>query len=467
MTGSRIVLRVAATIVIVVALAFVAVRPHGGMSSLSFDSFRYLAGAWSIRDAGAYRDLDGKPQQVWPPGTSLLYATLSRVSGVAPERLVHPIDLASVAIALIAFWLLLEASGAGGVAAGIAFAAFGWNGFFLSEANKLWSDPIALALLLGMLACLAHGLRATTLGRATMLLLAADALLALAIVTRYAMIAAVAVAIVAALIVCLRERRRWWLVVVPLLTPLVTIAAFALLHATRGNRSFALHPLQLRANAVAFAELAGQLLPSFGIASVLVVIAVTIVAPLVVARRDAAVMVVLTWIAAYALFLVVSQALTMPSFTTDLRILFPLYPALLLAAAVAAETLWRHRSSFVAVSIVLVLAVGALRAARFIAGSLRAAPRPDCREAIAAQLNGIEGPSAISNAQGVVWYALRRPTVLLTRASLANAAHGSTVVWVDGSCPNSVDTDEVTREEASAGIAPLRIGDGIVVGRTK
>ena len=101
--------RARAAFVVVVAIALAigigswSRLPHAGLPTLSYDGFRYLAGAYSLRDHQGYRDIDGSPQRVWPPGTSFLYAAVSRLTGRPPENLPGAIDLCSYVIAMFAF----------------------------------------------------------------------------------------------------------------------------------------------------------------------------------------------------------------------------------------------------------------------------------------------------------------------------------------------------------------------------
>src|SRR6516162_2261655 len=76
-----------------ISISYAALLPSGGMSSMSYDAFRYLAGADSILASGTYLDISGAPQSHWPPGTSILYAAGSGLSGRPPEELVRYLNL--------------------------------------------------------------------------------------------------------------------------------------------------------------------------------------------------------------------------------------------------------------------------------------------------------------------------------------------------------------------------------------
>jgi hypothetical protein len=412
--------RLAAAFVACMSLTYWAASSHGGLAAFSYDSFRYLAGAESIASHGAYLDLDGTPQHTWPPGTSLIYAGASRVTGLSAEKLVPGINLIALLVTLFAFWRILEVARVRWWIAVVAFAGLALNGVFLSEMTKLWSDPIALALFVAMLWCLA-----------TESFVAANIVAAVAVVFRFAMVATLPVLLVAAL---MSRRRRWM--------PFVTgVAMLLFVLATRG-RAGVMQPLQLRANWNAFCELAAQMVPS-----VLVVIAVTIVIPLLVASSTRAVLLALTWIISYISFLVIAQALAAPSFTTDLRILFPLYPAMLLSAAAAAQS---ARGRAVAIALTFVVGIGALRGAHYVVGSLRSRPAAQqcvAGEAFVAQIRKVAGnaPSIATNAQGLVWYALRRPTYRLGHSTPPPNAF---ILWIDPAtaCASSIDDADAPRQ---------------------
>jgi hypothetical protein len=422
--------RLAAALIACVSLAYWAAFSHGGLSGLSYDSFRYIAGAESILEQRAYLDLDGTPQHTWPLGTSLVYAAVSRATGATPEAVVPAVDLVALVVTLLAFWRILEVARVRWWIAAAAFAALAMNGVFLSQMTKLWSDPIALALFVTMFCCLM-----------TESLVAANVVAAIAVVFRFAMVAALPVLLVAAL---LSRRKRWM--------PFVTGGVMLLfVLSTRGGGG-ALQPLQLRPNWNAFAELCAQMVPS-----AVVVIAATFVIPLLLARRARAVQLAATWIVSYLSFLIIAQALATPSFTTDLRILFPLYPAMLLSAAVAAQS---ARSRVLTVTVTVIISIGAARAAHYVFGSFRARPAVQhcvTREALIAQIRraAATAPSVATNAQGLVWYALRRPTYRLGHST---PPRNALILWIDAAaaCPYVIDDSDAPRQGSVIGVPGSR-----------
>jgi len=67
---------------IVVAAVMYQANLTAEFGRLTYDSYRYLAGAESIINSGGYLDIAGNPQRVWRPGTSLLLASLMAVPGL-------------------------------------------------------------------------------------------------------------------------------------------------------------------------------------------------------------------------------------------------------------------------------------------------------------------------------------------------------------------------------------------------
>lgn len=402
--------RAAAVVAALLSLAYWAHNSRGGLGALSYDSFRYLAGAESLAARGAYLDLDGTPQHVWPPGTSLVYAAAARVTGRQPDMLVPAVNVVALLITLFAFWRLLEAARVRWWIAAIAFGALALDSTMLSQTTKLWSDPLALAVFVAMLCCVVEERW-----------LPANVLALVAVTLRFAMIATIPFLLIAAF----RRRRGRWL-------PFVSGAvAGAFVFAARGGGAAAWHAPQLREAWAAVAQLAGDLVPS-----ALVVIGVTILVPFVVARRREAAAVALIWCGVYVAFLLLAQAVATPSFAFDTRIVFPLYPAMLLAAAVAADASDRR---VVTLCIAAVMAVGALRGAHYVIGAWRAPAAQTCvtREMLVAAIrrDASRVQTPVSNAQGLVWYALRRPV-------RRPPAKGEPV-WIDSrsACPSSIDDD--------------------------
>ncbi|HEY2828822.1 MAG TPA: hypothetical protein VGJ88_01800, partial [Thermoanaerobaculia bacterium] len=295
--------------------------------------------------------------------------------------------------------------------ASIAFVAVACNTFIVSMTNKLWSDPPTLALFL-----LAFAFLVAPKASLRSVLFAA-VLIALGIAFRYAMISA----LLLPLFVAWRMRIRWF---PPLVGACAVVVLVAIASRVSGFRS-----LPLREDLHAFETLAAQILPSqMGIVGLLVVVAA-------VALSWRALPVAGVWLAGHVAFLFVAQSIAQPSFTLDLRILVLLYPAIVVLIAAAADKT-SHRWMSACLSVMLAIA-----SARALHGMVpHAAPFPNCvtREQLVSQLRETTFPSAerlSSNAQGIVWYALRRPVSVTPRA-------GETVIAVDPAhmCDGVVET---------------------------
>ncbi|HEX8620036.1 MAG TPA: hypothetical protein VF911_20820, partial [Thermoanaerobaculia bacterium] len=221
---------------------------------LSYDSVRYYAGAISIAASGRYLDLDGTPQQVWPPRIPLLYAALSRITGRDPLAFVPLVNGFAYLFTMAALFLLGRISGMRWWTVALVMAAIGWNSHYASMQNKLWSEPVTLALLVVTLACAAAALRNPE--RASYLIVAACAAAAAAITMRYAAVAVVPVLMVVALMA-----RRPWLALAPLATPLPLLLTLSALGASQEKRSIALQAIPWLSNGIASLELADQFVP--------------------------------------------------------------------------------------------------------------------------------------------------------------------------------------------------------------
>jgi hypothetical protein len=407
-----------AAVVLAVGVGSWSRLPHGGLPTLSFDSFRYLAGAYSLRDHGAYRDIDGTPQRVWPPATSALYGALSAATRSAPEELPGAVGLTSYLIAMAALALLIGHTIRRVPVAALTFAAVAWNTFIISMTNKLWSDLPALACLCVVLALLAiRPPSPASIGFAALVV-------AIGVSFRYAMIAAIALPLWAAW----RIRTRTIVIAV--------FAAAAVLLVALASRLTSAHSIQVADDMRALATLAGQILPAGYGGTFIVASALAI--SIFLARR--AVPAAIVWIGAYPLFLCVAQAIAEPSFAFDLRILIPLYPAVAVVIGSAADALFENRKAAGGFALATVLLIASGRALHGLAAS--PAPPPAClsRETIVTLLQrlSLDGARISSNAQGLAWYALRRPVSATPRP-------GDTFILIRASavCPDIVESPAV------------------------
>jgi hypothetical protein len=136
--------RVCAIAILAISVVYALMLPSDGIS-MSYDGFRYLAGAHSILASGTYLDISGAPQSHWPPGTSILYAAAASLSGRPPEELVKFVNLAALLLMAGSLWLIIEITIDRLWIALITFSSIFLNTSILSLQNKLWSDPLALA----------------------------------------------------------------------------------------------------------------------------------------------------------------------------------------------------------------------------------------------------------------------------------------------------------------------------------
>ena len=429
---TRAILGALVAAVMTAGIAHVLLLPNAPQARLSYDSFRYLAGTESIVQQGRYLDVDGTPQQVWPAGTSLLYATLWRLTGVPLLNIVRGVDLTSYLVLLVSCLGIASLAGMRLPIAIAMLAAIVCNGVIVSMQNKLWSDPPGLALLAAMLlTLLAATLRPH---RAVAFLSVAWVLAAAAITLRYAMLATIPLLMLIALL-----NRRWlFALIAPLAVAPAVLAMFSF-GASRGSRAFGRQPMPWRDDAAALVRLADQVFPARagGAIALAGFLLLCLAVPLFVACRGdrervadparAALRIAAAWTAAYAVFLPVAQFLAYPSFALDTRILAPLYLGAILATAAACELLARRRH-WGAIVLAIPLAIAGARGLRFTVTQMRAAPEiRQCvsRDEYITAIRAAAPPApALSNGQGTAWYALRKPIFGKT-----NGIAAASVIW--------------------------------------
>ena len=217
--------RLCAIAILTLSVVDASMLPTDGLSSMSsYDSFRYLAGAYSILASGTYLDISGAPQSHWPPGTSILYAAGASLSGRPPEELVKFVNLAALLLMAGSLWLIIEMTIERWWIAIITFASIVLNTAILSMQNKLMSDPLALAT---SSAAIASGIVASRGGKNWYgWICAASVFLSIAICIRFAMLPGIPILAAVAFWLSKRTASHREAVLLPLLSPLVTLISF-------------------------------------------------------------------------------------------------------------------------------------------------------------------------------------------------------------------------------------------------
>lgn len=441
---------ITAALVILIGIVEWKRLPRGPLDSLSYDGFRYLAGACSLLEHGRYLDLAAEPQRTWPPGTSLLYAALARVTGQRPEQLVTVIGLMSYLSIAIAVALTMRTTIRRWPVAALGFAAIALNFAIVSLLGKFWSEPPALAALMWALLMTIDAIDRHSESR----MLAAALLFSLAILFRFALIATVPLAFVAAVIASRRLRTPALMLLIPV--PMIVVLR-VLAPGAHSATPFRISSLPFAEDWKGLTELASQILPAqLGWAGALLFVAL-IASVIWVAgsagvphdRRETALFVHFGWIVLYTVFLLFAQWIWVsPAPVIDLRMLLPLYPSIVIVLTAGSDRLLDAGSRVLATITVLAIAVGSARALHPLF-QRRPHPVVTCtsRDDVAGSIYRLgpklHGSELASNAQGLAWFVLRRP---IERLSEAKA--GSLIIFVDGSrtCPDTVETMELPRQ---------------------
>lgn len=353
-----------AILITAAGLAYVLAPASSTRDAMSYDSFRYLAGAESILENGTYRDLEGAPQRIWPPGVSLLYAGFGAITGAELVSLVPVVNGVAYLLTAAFLWLLARVTRMKTWTTAVMLAAILLNTAVLAAHRKVWSEPPTLALLAAMLLCVAAA-------KKERLLFVATAIAAVAILFRFAMLATVPFLCVAFFF--LSKRRA--LTLVPLLAPLPWFAITRVLEAPVGTaRTSSLHLVPWRENVPGLRALADQLIPAraLGIGAILLTIALVVFAVIVAKNRLS--ILGAGWALCFAAFVLFAQAIATPSFALDLRILLPLYVGLVIAIAAGADASRKLAFAVVlALPLILVPIRGARQYVKFLGSRYRVA----------------------------------------------------------------------------------------------
>jgi hypothetical protein len=461
--------RACAIAILAFSLAYALMLPSGGTSGMTYDSFRYLAGADSILASGTYLDPSGAPQSTWPPGTSILYAVGAKLTGRPPEELIQFLNLAALLLMAVSLWLIIEMTIARWWIAVITFAAIFLNTAILSLLNKLSSDPLALAV---TSAAMASGVAAGRGGKNWFgWICVASGLLCIALCLRPAMLPAIPILAAVAFSVSKMTDSHPEAALLPLLSPLLTLISFYFLGSTQPPISYVhqsgtpIFSFAFRDHSPAFIQMADQVFPTALVGTWFSIVLVTICLIAVPAatafaasmpEKRGALLICVGYVVLSSLFLVMVRV--MQHLPVEFRYLLQIYPFVLIGAAIAADFLlnWQRLNSRVlGFIIVALLSASAARSSRATSLGLldhESQQSASCRSRIAL-LNDlkripvtIESSGVLTNIQGLAWYALRVPTRNLTWSTLADAPSGTVIIFVRPTytCPYIVDSEDIS-----------------------
>ena len=348
---------------------------------MSYDGFRYLAGAHSILASGTYLDISGAPQSHWPPGTSILYAAAASLSGRPPEELVKFVNLAALLLMAGSVWLIIEITIDRWWIALITFASIFLNTSILSLQNKLWSDPLALATSSAAIASAMIACRGDKNWWGWICV--ASVFLSIAICIRYAMLPGIPILVAVAFWLSKRTASHREALLIPLLTPLVTLISF---YFVRSSSAYP-PPFSIRSvNSMgsfdfphywsAFVQMADQVFPVAFVATWLsiIIVAVGLIAvPFGTAfvtptsQKRSALLICIGYVLLSCIFLAMVPVVSTFPFGMHYHYLLPIYPLILIGAAVAADLLLNRQrldSRILGLIVVGLLSIAAARSTR-------------------------------------------------------------------------------------------------------
>ena len=465
--------RVCAIAILALSIVYALMLPSGGMKSMSYDAFRYLAGADSILASGSYLDISGAPQSHWPPGTSILYAAAASLSGRPPEELVKFVNLAALLLMAGSLWLIIEMTIDRWWIAIIAFASIFLNTSILSLQNKLWSDPLALAT---SSAAIASGIVACRGGKSWFgWICVASVFLSFSICIRYAMLPGIPILAAAAFWLSKRSTSHREAVLLPLLLPpLVTLISF---YFVRSSNAYS-PPLSIRSVSSmgsfdfphywsAFVRMADQVIPNVLLAKWLSIILVGIVLIVMPAgacfvtqkfQQRSALLICVGYVIVSCIFLALVPVISTFPFGMHYGYLVPIYPFMLIGAAIAADLLLKRQTvgfrmlAFVIIGLLSIAAVRSTRAAALKILDQESQQSVSCvsREALLDDLKRIfpiqNRSRVLTNIQGLAWFAIRSPTVGLTRSALADTPTGTIIIFArpEFICPEVLEFADIS-----------------------
>jgi hypothetical protein len=167
----------------------------------------------------------------------------------------------------------------------------------------------------------------------------------------------------------------------------------------------------------------------------------------------------------------------------DFRYLLPIYPFMLIGAAIAANVLLNRQQlssrilSLIIVGLLSIAAARSTRAATLGILDYRFQQPVSCvlATAILDELKRIPATQnlsgALTNTQGLSWYAMRIPTLKLTWRALADARSGTIIIFArpEFTCPEVVEQGDIS-EMAFTSSPDVRIvssSGALLIGRKK
>jgi hypothetical protein len=484
--------RICAIAIFAISVAYVSMFPSGGISSMSYDSFRYLAGTESILASGTYLDISGAPQLTRPPGTSILYAALARLRGRPPEELVKFVNMAALVVMAGSLWLIIEMTIERWWIAMVTFGSIMLNTAILSWHGKLWSDPWALAM---SSAAIASGIIASHGGKNWFgWICIGSGLLSIALCIRYLMLPGISILAAVAFWLSKRTASHREAVLLPLLSPSLLILisfyflGFSYLHVFSHSVDMVIS-FDFRRDWPAFVEMSDQVIPAvlLGTWISLSIVTVGLIAvPASVAfvtpmpeRRRSALLICVGYALLSCAFAMIAPAVLHSA--TELRYLLQSYPFLLIGAAIGADLLlnWRRLGcQILGVIIVGLLITAAARSTRAVALTLLgygSQQSVSCvsRQALLNDLKRISDtqnfPIVLTNIQGLAWYAIRIPTIRLTWSALADAPSGTIIIFArpEKICSEVLETEDVSEIALTraSDVSIVSSSDVLLIGR--
>ena len=399
------------------------------------------------------------------------------------------VNLAALLLMAGSLWLIIEVTIERWWIAIITFTSIVLNTAILSLQNMLMSDPLALAT---SSAAIASGIVASQCDRNWYRwICGASVFLSIAICIRFAMLPGIPILAAVGFWLSKKTASHREAMLLPLLSPLVTLASFYFLRSTEPFSIRYVSPISSDLSYVwpVFVRMADQVFPVVFGATWLSVSIVTfglIVVPAGAAflvrmpRNRIALLICLGYAVLSLMFLVVAPAVF--HFATTFRYLLQIYPFILIGAAIAADLLLnRQRLGFRIVGLLIIgllsiAAARSTRAALLLGQGSQQSQAASCVSDIALlddlkRISATQNPSVVlTNIQGLAWYAMRIPIIALTRSALADAPSGTMIIFSrpEYTCSQVLldvqDIGEIALTRAP-NVSFVSISDALLIGR--